>query len=376
MIKTKNQWVCKFDIADYNDFILQDDFIELLYVEDASMALPTIELKFIIRDLDILGYLNQGSILTVGFGKDEVSMLDLKFRIVTDFSNKRPSVGQIVSVGGIYYDTNFISNKETINYESMTSLEVVQAEAKKYFPLFKTNIEKTNDRQNWYKHDTGWNFLKKVCNNGFVDTNTFMLSAFDNNTFYYYDYIKLLKDATESIQTIPIFSKSRASDNIINYGVSNVSCDSGVTSKALGNQQVVVEYDWQNYTIKMCSDNLVSLTSIDTNSIPIMDDGSLSTAYKGLFSSQSGIENIATTQNFKNKLLTSNVQIFITFGGQFKKLSLLDVVLIDETGDPRIIGLAIVSRIAYQIVDNNLYTNITLIRESFNNIKGSDLQTV
>lgn len=374
MISLKNQYVCKLDIGDIKDFVYQDDLIELLYVEDASMALPTIELSFVLRDDNVANYLNSGSILTVGIGRDELSMLDLQFRIITDFSNKRPSVGQVISVSGLYYDYDFTSNTEVKTYAQKTSLEVVEEEAKRYFPIVKTNIVKTNDRQDWQKHETGWSFLKRVCSRGYVNSNTFLMSAFDNDTFYYYDTKELMKKATSNPETMIIFSKEAIGNNVINYNTASITGDSGVTSQALGNDQAVVEYNWENYTINSYIDNALSFTSLDTNALPLTNTGSLDTTYRDLLPSEDSSTNIALTQNAKNLLLNSNIQIFISFSGQFKTLNLLDIVLLDNTADTRIVGLSMVSKIAYQIINSNLYTNITLVRESFNNIKGEDLQ--
>lgn len=376
-VALKNQYICKFDIGDKKDFIQTEDFISLLYVEDAMMALPTLEMTFTLRDDKVIDYINMGSVLTLGIGMDELSMLDIRFRIVTDFKSKRPNVGQNVTISGVYYDYTFTNNGEILTYKDMTSLEVVTKEAQKYFPILQTNLEKTNDRQSWQKHESGWSFLKRVCAKGYLNDNTFLISAFDNNTFYYYDFRKLLSDCANNPSNLWVFSKSASSGRngrVITYNNAIYSGDSGVTSQVLGHQQATVEYNWEDYTTNVYLDNLMGFTSLDTNALPLAYTGSMNFNYMSLNAGEPQTTNMAITQNSKNIILNSNVMIFITIGGQFKKLKLLDPVLIDNTGDKQITGVSILARIAYQIVNQQLFTNVTLVRESFNNLKGDDLQ--
>lgn len=377
VVSLKNQYICKFDIGDKKDFIRTEDLKELTYVEDAEMALPALEMIFTLRDDKIIDYINQGTVLTVGIGLDELSMLDIKFRIITNFETKRPSVGQNLVISGLYYDYNFTTNNELLAYKGKTSLEVAQSEASKYFPLFKTNLTKTNDLQDWQKHESGWSFLKRVCSRGFISQDTFLVSAFDNDTFYYYDFRKLLSQAVSNPASMWTLSKSKSAtrnNKVINYGYCTFTGDSGVTSQVLGHQQVVVEYNWENYTTAYYMDKLIGFTSMDTTALPLSVTGSLNYNYKSLNSGENEFYNVALTQNAKNLILNSNVQIFVTTAGHFKKLHLLDIVLLDNTADSQIRGISTVAKIAYQIVNQQLFTNITLVREGFNNMKGSILQ--
>jgi hypothetical protein len=376
-VALKNQYICKFDIGDIKDFIQTEDLKSLLYVEDAKMALPAFEMTFTLRDDKIIDYINMGSVLTLGIGMDELSMLDIRFRIITDFKSKRPSVGQNIVISGVYYDYNFVSNGELVTYKDLTSLEVVQQEAKRYFPKLETNLEKTNDRQSWQKFESGWSFLKRVCAKGYLNDKTFLISAFDNDTFYYYDYRKLLAECANNPSSLWVLSKSATSGRngrVLTYNNAVYSGDSGVTSQVLGHLHSTVEYDWENYNTNVYIDNVMGFTSLDTNALPLAYTGSMNFNYASLSAGEPQITNMAITQNSKNIILNSNVMIFITLGGQFKKLRLLDPVLIDNTGDRQITGVSIIAKIAYQIVNQQLFTNITLVRESFNNLKGDDLQ--
>lgn len=377
VVALKNQYICKFDIGDKKDFIQTEDLKSLLYVEDAKMALPAFEMTFTLRDDKIIDYINMGSVLTLGIGMDELSMLDIKLRVITDFRSKRPSVGQNIVISGVYYDYNFVSNGELVTYKDLTSLEVVQQEAKRYFPKLETNLEKTNDRQSWQKFESGWSFLKRVCAKGYLNDKTFLISAFDNDTFYYYDYRKLLAECVNNPSSLWVLSKSATSGRngkVLTYNNAVYSGDSGVTSQVLGHLHSTVEYDWENYNTNVYIDNVMGFTSLDTNALPLAYTGSMNFNYASLSAGEPQITNMAITQNSKNIILNSNVMIFITLGGQFKKLRLLDPVLIDNTGDRQITGVSIIAKIAYQIVNQQLFTNITLVRESFNNLKGDDLQ--
>lgn len=373
MITLKNQYVLKLDLAHFKDFVSVLDLIDLLYVEDSAMTLPAIKVSFIIRNPEIIDYMNEGSILTVGIGKDELSMLDLRFRIVSDITNHRPSVGEKVTIEAIHDDYEFSEKQVNKSYKNMPSIDVVKTVAKKHFPIFKTNIEKTNDIQDWQQHDNPWNFLRNVCSQGFYNENTFLVSGFDNDTFYYYDFRKKYLESVKDKSSIIIFSKTASGGNVINYNRADIISSSGATSRVLGYNTVNIEYNWLDYTVKAYPDNLLSFTSLDTNKLPILD-GVYQTSYKDLGTNNYSNTNVAMTHNAKNMILNGNTLIFISFGGQFKDLRLFDVVLIDNTGDPRLVGLSMVAKIAYQIVDNQLLTNVTLVRESINGIKGDVLQ--
>lgn len=376
-IALKNQYICKFDLGDLKDFIQATDFKGLLYVEDAEMALPALELSFTLRDEKVLDYINEGYILSLGIGLNELSMLDIKFRIITDFKSKRPSVGQNITLSGVYYDYDYTACNKIDTFENKSSLEVLNVVVPKHFSKLVTNIEKTNDRQNWQQHENTWSFLKRVCLNSYINNKTFIVSAFDNDTFYFYDFRKLLSESSQNLVNVWTFSKSATSDRtgkIITYNNAIYSGGSGITSQALGHQQVCVEYNWEDYTTNLYLDNLVSFTSLDTKALPLAYTGSLNFNYRSLNSGESAISNMATTQNARNQIMNSNIQIFVTLGGQFKKLKLLDIALFDRTADSQIAGLSVISRIAYQITNQQLYTNVTLVRENFNNAKGEGLQ--
>lgn len=368
----KNQYVCKLDVGDFKDFVQMPDLISLIYVEDSAMTLPHIEIDFIVRDKEVINYLNEGNILTVGLGKNELSMLDLRFRITSNFANKKPSVGDRVVITGIHDDYEFSNKNLKISYNDMSSLDVVKTVAKKHFPIFKTNLDKTNDIQNWQQHENSWTFLRNVCNQGYYNSNTFLVSAFDNDTFYYYDFRKKLESAVRNQSDLWIFSKNGSGERIITYNTSHVVESSGATSRVLGYRPIMVEYGWLDYSVKAYTSNTLGFTSIDTSKKPILDNIT-STVYKNLGTNNYNNSNIALTQNARNMILNANVLIFISCGGQFKQLKLLDTVLIDNSGDSRIVGFSTIAKIAYQIMDNQLYTNITLVRESLNSIRG-DLQ--
>ena len=374
MISVKNQYVCKLDIGDYKDFVHGVDLIELLYVEDSAMRLPVIEISFILRNPDVLNYLNEGSVLTVGLGQTEISMLDLKFRITTDLSEHKPSIGQTVFITGILDVEDFINTQKYSSYQNLSSLEVVKNVAKKHFSKFKTNLSTTNDVQTWQQAGTDWNFLKNVCASGYYNDSTFLVGGFDCDTFYYYDFRKKIQDAAQGLEPLYILSKNRTGDNVLNYNTARATNSSTATAKVVGYNNANVEYNWLDYSIQLYKDNLQGFASLETNKLPIKNDVNIVSYIDSGFN-DSDIKNIALTNNTRNMLLNSNINIFVTTGGQFKRLHLFDIVLFDETSDYRLCGLSTITRVAYQITQSQLFTNITLVRESFNGLSG-DLQSV
>ena len=371
-IEVKNQFILQLDLPNKKDFVAVQDFKELCYYEQAGMMLPAITLTFTVRDESILDYLNSGNLLTIGLGRTAEKMITMVFKLVLDNSAKRPSVGQEVTLSGVYYNNDFTINNTSKVLGNMSSLEVVNSVGKKYFNIV-TNITKTNDRQNHEITNTVWGFLQDVCSNAYINDNTFITSAFDSNNLYFYDMQKLFKDIVNKKIYPKVFSKTSASSEdsgIINYNSAIIKNNYGLINKFIKQDTSFYEYDWETYSIKSFRNNLTSYTAMDTNSIN-MAGGTKVYSYR--YSLNNGHANAckARSQNIRNMALYSSLVTYISFGGQFKSLHLLEPVIIDTTGDARHQGINIVSGITYQITSNRLLTNVTLVREGANAIKGA-----
>jgi hypothetical protein len=59
VIQLQNQYMIQVSIGDKSDFILQEDFRDFVYIESACQMLPTISLKFVLRDMSIFKLINE-----------------------------------------------------------------------------------------------------------------------------------------------------------------------------------------------------------------------------------------------------------------------------------------------------------------------------
>ena len=131
-------------------------------------------------------------------------------------------------------------------------------------------------------------------------------------------------------------------------------------------------YELKSYNKSTLNPKLKSFSAVDTQYLNIL--GKNTTVRNFMYKSRNTHENydLAKIQNLRNLIISGSVKTLVTFGGQFKKLHLLDVCQFDQaSSDVRNSGYQLVSRIVYQIVDNRLITNVVLVREAPNSIRGN-----
>ena len=78
----KNQFVFRFAIGPYEDFIQTEDLTDFAYIKSAGNVLPVVKISFIIRDLAITDYFNEGNILNISVGRTQLQLIDSQFRLI------------------------------------------------------------------------------------------------------------------------------------------------------------------------------------------------------------------------------------------------------------------------------------------------------
>lgn len=370
MIQLEHQYICSFNLADRADFILNEDFIEFLYVESAGNILPTFELSFILRDLSILRYLNQGNILYVSIGRTQISMIEIPLMILSDISKIDFTLGQKISITGTLYipQYNMKDNTNVLFGNSKNIIEYIINNTN-YFS-FKSNIFSTFDTQSWIQPNiSDMAFINDIWMHSYIDKNTFIACACDNNKFIMYDMRKKLNSDPDWI-----FSKKLASSessNVITIGFEHIKNSFGESNLLLGYNDTNHILDINSLEYNNADYSLKNFTQIDSNKFNMLNSNTRFTQFK--FINDNVHENYqnAYYQNIKNLILYSSVKTYVSFGGQFKRLNLLDSVMLNTFENKgRTYGINIVSRIAYQITNRKFITNVTLCRESVNDIDG------
>jgi hypothetical protein len=171
-----------------------------------------------------------------------------------------------------------------------------------------------------------------------------------------------------------IFSKKLASSessNVITIGFEHIKNSFGESNLLLGYNDTNHILDINSLEYNNADYSLKNFTQIDSNKFNMLNSNTRFTQFK--FINDNVHENYqnAYYQNIKNLILYSSVKTYVSFGGQFKRLNLLDSVMLNTFENKgRTYGINIVSRIAYQITNRKFITNVTLCRESVNDIDG------
>jgi hypothetical protein len=368
-ITLENQYICAFNIGPYKDFILVEDLEELLYIETAGDVLPYVKVAFILRDVKVLDYLNEGNVLNVSIGRTQLDLIDLQFRLISDNSQKVVSLGQKITIEGVLSLPAFDQLEKTDSFPEDSSINFIKKIASRHFNVV-TNIERTHDKQTYLQaSQTDREVIKDAWMCSYVGENTFIAMAYDSHKLY-------LKDIGKALMTeVPwVFSSVTASgeaSRIINFSSYKIKNQYGVINDAIGRNVTNIATNTDLGVAMAPEDRLKNLTLLGSTKINQAYLGSSRNNF--LFANTNVHPNYvkSTLQNLRNLLLYSSLQIFISFSGQFKQLSLLDIVNLDfNSVDKRIAGRAIVSCITYQLIDRRLVTNVILCKEGANEIKG------
>ena len=88
MIGVEGQYIFRFSIGEFEDFISNDDLVYFNLIEEAGNVLPTFELTFTSANEKLLSTLNEGNILQVSFGRELDHLIDVELIISKNNSNR------------------------------------------------------------------------------------------------------------------------------------------------------------------------------------------------------------------------------------------------------------------------------------------------
>ena len=365
----ENQFVCRFSVANYTDFILLEDLRELTYIETAGNVLPVMTLKFVLRDMDIANFLNQGNIFNMSIGRTQLDLIDMQFLLIGDNMASDWNVNSTVTIQGVLYVPQYSLVDRTDVHADMTSFEVIETVTMPYFK-FKSNAKKVNDKMNWHQLNVNDKaFLRKVWLHSYINSDTFLAFAVDCDTVYFKDIKAAL--TYETPWRFTISGVSSESSKLIHYGQVFVKNDYGTTSRIAGQLTDVYDTDLTFGNTKITNPTLKNLTTLDTNKLNVLAKDNSQKQFTYSSSEYHPRYHQAYNQNVKNLVMFSTLRSYISIAGQFKTLKLLDLVNIDnDSPDPRNTGLGFVTGLVYQIKDKRLVTNITICKEGANGMQG------
>jgi len=269
------------------------------------------------------------------------------------------------------YNPVFTNNQGSQVF-SGKSFEVLQQICKACNMKFNTNINKSNDNQTWSQDGkTLWQLSTDIADRAYKNDSTFFAHGFDNSNFYLYDIKDLLSKGPKWYLTCGDVGRDENSP-VVN--ISTYFPDSsmlGTMTQLAGTNSATVGYNLDTGDFSCPMYKLKTFTTIGTNNININDNGC--NHYNYMVTTGDEHENtlMALNQNKRNQALFSSYTVRVPIPMQYRDFHLLDIVqLIPSEKDYECEGLYIISGIVLEIKDRVFQINLTLNRESANNIKG------
>lgn len=368
-IQLKDQFILQVDLGGKQDFLSVQDFLAFEYYRKAGQCLPTMSLSFIVRDPSIVPYINSGNDITISLGRDSLSADTYTFSIFSDGSTRESEVGDKITIYGIAYKDSFSRSHGCQSYGYKNSLSVLKEVTSNYFN-FVTNIDYSNDSQIWCRCGSPWDFCREVATSAFVDENTFIMSAFDCNNFYFYDVKRHLRESTPWVFYPSVISLDERS-RIVNYIEATPINNSGVYNYLAnynGEAKVYRLLDDKYETVKPKLHNFTTLGKKVLN----MSKNQTSKSYYLDCGNTHRNYNLARLQNIRSNIIYSSVNVAVRTMGFNKAINLLDTAILNEEGTQgRNDGYYFVSEISTKIVDLSVIMDVKLSRESPSYIKGN-----
>lgn len=372
MIEIKDQFVCTISVGPYKDFILTEDLTELVYFESAGLVIPFLSVSFLLRDTAVLKYLNEGNVVNVSMGRDELNLCAMQFMLISDISEKNYTLGSNVTIKGILHLPKFIFLCKEDNYND-TSINAIKAIGNKHFSVI-TNVAKTFDKQNWFQTGTtDRQMLRDIWLHSYINENTFLSVGFDSNTLRVKDIRRAILEDTPwefSMNKVP----RNESSPIVHFGQFWTKNDYGNINSCIGRGLVPITFNVDTGESSVLSNKLKNFTVVGSNKLNLLTTDVKKYDYSYISDEVNSTYTLAYRQNLRNLMLFSSYKIYIPVAGPFKQFHLLDSAQLEETSvGAQAAGRSFITRILYKIKDRRLYTNLTLCKEAPNELRGENL---
>jgi len=382
MIVLGNQVALQLSIGPANNYSMFTDFVDIedfkfmTIQENSGGPRPILTLQFKIQQEEVIPYINNGNLITIQYGVNEPSSDLLQFSIEGDQQSKEYKAGSFVTIIGAMYNPGFTESVGSNSYPDLKSYELFKKVCEEGGMKFITNVEKSNDKQTWYKTgQTNWEFLYESWDQAYRDDTTFFSFALDNNNVYFYDMKEKLKQDVDWVLSVHHIGENENSKivNISTYEPDD--SDAGQLADLAGKNELNVVYNVDSGEMGASEYKLQSYTSQGTNKLNMNTTGCQNYNYTICSGDVHSNYTTAKNQNKRNNVLFSSYKIFVPVVGQYRPFKLLDTVnLITGEKDPASEGYYFITGITRQYSNGQYQTNLLLNRESANGLRGDDLE--
>jgi len=375
MIGVEGQYVLKFKIGKFDDFLAESDLEEFTIIEEAGNVLPTFDLLCRVRFPEVIAYLNEGNILEAAFGQRQSEMINSRLLIMNKELIGTGLSLYTVRLKGISCYPGYLSDSKTRVLGPMSAIEAVSQVVRSWFKT-NFNVSSSQDNQRWYQVG--------ICDKLFI--NHLWIHAWLPNSF---PAVGITCDGTFVLRDVRVLAGQKYKWKLVPYtpvkneeigfsGDYSVKSESGFYNQWMGygRERHVLNLDTGDAKVE--SPNPIG---------PILPVASKLDRYGQVQSKkdESGFlsENVdpnyhkAYLQNLSSLAVFSSTGIEVSYAGRFKNTRVLDLVMVTDK-DIRTpsqaaeaqSGLYLVGRVTRTFTNKTLDTSLRLTRESLSQMKG------
>lgn len=375
MIEYSNQFKMMFSIANYDDFIKEENMVQLKIVEQAGNIMPMLEMTFKTCSSKMLNVLNETNPLKVQLGVKEIR-IDTEYRIYHKKVDYDSNGWYIITLYCLMNVSNYLLSpkRRTLGNElsdgtPISGMEVMLTVARENFAGIETNIEKSED------------FMLRIqpgiSNKQFVDEVWSTLYIPDSFALIGITIAGLFRcmDMKTLVTTDPVWNfTSSARNPKTDIEVKNRTLDdnSGVNNYLFGyiRQQEFWNEDTLSHYVSTTGNETFMSMSENFNRDNIWMQGTQVATNDNMYNEYWECR----ANNLANWALFSSVNTQIWYEPGWYNVKVLDLVMCqldDPNGQPEeaFSGLAMVSGVSRIFKNRQIKTVVSLSREGFNIIK-------
>jgi hypothetical protein len=376
-IGVDGQFLLQVTIGGNIDFLGREDFYGLTIVEEAGNVLPTFSLTFKSDNEKLIQSMNEGNQLELKFGKTFDSLKDIQLTTTKLKLMKEGAEFRIYEATGFCAEVDYVTEHELAVVSQKSGIEAVIETAGNFFAQVNANIQKSNGKQSWIRHNiSGKAFVNKCAMHSDLGTsfpmiaitaeNEFILKDFETATAgggldYDWRFTKNLIDPARDILFDSDYlhtSKAGFVNSWIGYGRETIAYD--VVS---GESQIVFE---QPETVLALAKELDKATSITERygGTQILSDN----VHENYWN--------AYNHNLIQLANLSKIDCLLSFTDEYYEIKPLDLIMFNDKATEETSaageytsGLYLCSKVVRKIESDRLLTTVMLNREAFNSVK-------
>jgi hypothetical protein len=372
----KGQYVMGLYINNEEIPLVEPDFHSVKLIEETGNMLPTMEVIFTLRKIDLINSLREGAVLTVSLGVELSNMMYCNYCLVNRNKISEDNNQIVLRLVGILSNLHYSVPTHVNKFINKNSLDVIKSIISEYF-TFSTNIKTTPiDNMNWFQTSISDRQMVTKCwlHSRFSDNNIPMIGITSDNEFRYRGVIETISGLGinswsfgphEDVSNPNHLSYSRHPELVASPGYNDFIA-------GIPKNRIVHNTDTNESTIEVPS---AGITISDTEVVETLNVGPKLSTVSIMNSNVHSDYYNARDYNIcnLNRLQSFKVKIVVT--GSFFRIGVLDRATLtsgkmkDGYVNSELDGNYIVDKVCRIIANRRLTTIVTLCRDSMNNVK-------